>query len=71
MVYMQLDPNLVQAARTIYRKYLSLYLQIPKQPIGVVLNADTYRGQLVFREQPILLPGERFIPLTQIEIPMA
>jgi len=65
---MQLDPNLVQAARTIYRKYLSLYLQIPKQPIGVVLNADTYRGQLVYRERPILLPGERFIPLTQIDV---
>ncbi len=68
---MKLDPNLVQAARTIYRKYSSLYLHIPKQPIGVVLNADTYRGQLVFRETPILLPGERFIPLNQIEIPMA
>lgn len=68
---MQLDPNLVQAARTIYRKYLGLYLQIPKQPIGVVLNADTYRGQLVFRETPILLPGERFVPISQIEVPVA
>ena len=64
---MSFDPTAVQAAKTVYRKYLSLYSQIPKEPFGIVLNKKTFKGYLSFREQPILLPGEYFVPLNQIE----
>ena len=64
---MSSDPTIIQAARRVYRAYLSIYTQFPRQPFGVVLNKETFKGQLVFREKPILLPGEDFIPLSQIE----
>lgn len=65
---MSLDPTIIHAARKVYRTYLSIYTQFPKRPFGVVLNKETFRGQLVFRERPILLPGEDFVPFNQIEI---
>lgn len=67
ITFMSLDPTIIQAARGVYRAYLSLYSQIPKQPFGVVLNKKTFRGQLVFRDRPVLLPGEYFVPLNLIE----
>jgi hypothetical protein len=41
--------------------------KLDKRPCGVAINRDTYRGQLIFRENPILLPRESFIPLKQLE----
>ena len=38
-----------------------------KRPFGVAIDKDTYRGQLVFREKPILLPGECFVNINQLE----
>ena len=67
---MHLDPTIINSARRIYRAYLNIYARIPKKPRGVVLNAETFRGQLVFREKPILLPGECFIPLQHLEAKM-
>ncbi|VEP11278.1 conserved hypothetical protein [Hyella patelloides LEGE 07179] len=64
---MSSDPTIIHAAKRVYRTYLSIYSQLPKQPFGVVLNKETFKGQLVFREKPILLPGEDFIPLYKIE----
>ena len=67
MNYMHLDPTIIQAARKIYRAYLNIYTKLQKKPFGVVINCKTFRGQLIFREQPILLPEEYFIPVSQIE----
>ncbi len=64
---MFLDPILIQAAKGIYRAYYDSRPQVGRKPLGVALNRETLKGQLVFREQPILLPGECFINTSQIE----
>lgn len=64
------DPTIIQAARRIYRTYLGIYSRIPKKPRGVVLDPETFRGQLVFKERPVLLPGECFVPLHHLEARM-
>ena len=61
------DPTLIKAARKIYRTYCNLHSQLNKKPFGVAIDRETYKGQLVFRERPILLPGECFIHINQIE----
>ena len=61
------DPSLIKAARNIYRNYCGLNVPADTQPKGVVINRDSHRGQLAFKNKPILLPRECFIPLKQIE----
>jgi hypothetical protein len=62
-----LDPTLLRAARRIYRTYCALNNKINKRPFGVAVNRDNHRGQLIFNNKPILLPGECFVPIKQIE----
>ncbi len=62
-----LDPILLRAARKTYQTYSQLHSKLPKIPLGVVINRYNYRGHLIFRKKPILLPGESFIPLNQLE----
>ncbi len=62
-----LDPALLQAARQIYRTYYEVHYNQVQRPLGVVLHRVTYRGQLIFKSKPILLPQECFVPLNQIE----
>ena len=64
---MFLDPTLIQAAKRIYRTYSDSHSKVKSKPLGVALNKETLKGQLVFREPPILLPGECFININQIE----
>ncbi|WP_319419153.1 hypothetical protein [Pleurocapsa sp. FMAR1] len=61
------DPTLIEAARNIYRKYYSLGVSANSQPMGIVINRDSHRGQLAFKNKPVLLPRECFIPIGQIE----
>ena len=61
------DPSLIKAARNIYRNYYSLGVPLDTEPMGVVINRDSHRGQLVFKGKPILLPRECFVSLKQIE----
>ncbi len=61
------DPELIKAARKIYRTYCNLNSQNNRKPIGVAIDRESYKGQLVFREKPILLPRECFIDINQIE----
>ena len=61
------DPSLIKAARNIYRNYYNLSSPSDAEPMGVVINRDSHRGQIAFRPKPILLPRECFIPLKQIE----
>jgi hypothetical protein len=58
--------DLVGAARALYQKYLQIHEHRAKEPIGVVLNPISYRGKLLFRHAPVLLPEERFIPLHEM-----
>ena len=64
---MFLDLTLIHAAKGIYCNYYDSRSQVTSKPLGVVLNKETLKGQLVFREGPILLPGECFINIKQIE----
>ena len=62
-----LDNQVVAAAQKIYLTYYRLHGQNSKTPIGVAVDEKTYRGQLLFTKAPILLPGECFIPITDLE----
>lgn len=62
-----LDPNLIQAARQIYRAYYEVHPDQVHRPIGVAIDRVSYRGHLLFGRKPILLPQECFVPVTQLE----
>jgi hypothetical protein len=63
-----LDPALLRAAQRVYRNYCGLQNKSNKRPCGVAINRDNYRGQLIFRDNPILLPRECFISIKQLEV---
>ncbi|MEL7035542.1 MAG: hypothetical protein AAFO04_07980 [Cyanobacteria bacterium J06592_8] len=62
-----LNPDLLRAARQIYLAYLRVHAKRMRRPSGVVIHPTTYRGLLVFSARPILLPGERFVPIDNID----
>lgn len=64
------DPEMIEAAKAIYEKYCSTKKKLTKTPVGVAIDAKTHRGQLIFREKPLLLPGERFILMSEIQSEM-
>ncbi|HEY9826607.1 MAG TPA: hypothetical protein V6D19_14275 [Stenomitos sp.] len=61
-----LSPVIVKAARSIYQAYVDTHGS-KQRPLGVALDRYTYRGQLIFSNQPILLPHECFVPMQDIE----
>lgn len=61
------DASLLRAARVIYQAYCETQPDIIHRPTGVALHRETYRGKPVFTKRPILLPGEMFVPIAQIE----
>ncbi|MEB3282961.1 MAG: hypothetical protein VKK42_28975 [Lyngbya sp.] len=63
----RLDADLLRVAREIYQAYLRVHARQMRRPSGVVIHPKTYRGLLVFSSRPILLPGERFIPIDHID----
>jgi hypothetical protein len=62
-----LDPTLLRSAKRIYRTYCVINPKVNKRPLGVAIHRDSYRGQLIFNAKPILLPGEYFVPVKQLE----
>jgi len=59
-----MDRKLIEAARRIYQHYQQQRPDvIALQPRGVAVHSKTLRGDLIFSDQPILLPFERFVPL--------
>ncbi|WLT39619.1 hypothetical protein NON20_09180 [Synechocystis sp. B12] len=66
-VPMPLDPKMLRMARRIYRSYRMLHPRSQRQPLGIAIHKETHRGQLMFNRQPVLLPGECFVPLNQLE----
>jgi hypothetical protein len=65
-----LDPVLLRAAKRIYRTYFALHSKVTKRPLGVAIDQETHRGQLIFKNRAILLPGECFVSLKQLESEM-
>ncbi len=63
-----LNPSLLRAARQIYLAYAQVEGHHHKQPIGVAINPENYRGQVICSKKPILLPHENFIPINQLNI---
>ena len=67
---MLLDPTVLRTARQIYRTYYEVHPEQTKRPIGVAIDRYTFRGQLIFRQKPVLLPRECFVPLNQLQSEM-
>ena len=61
-----LSPVIVKAAKAIYEMHVETHGTARRTPMGIALDRYTYRGQLIFCEQPILLPHECFVPLQEI-----
>ncbi len=64
---MLLDPALLRAARQIYRTYYEVHPDFTQRPFGVAIHRYTFRGKLIFKRKPILLPQECFVPFSQLE----
>nr|WP_012796756.1 hypothetical protein [Rippkaea orientalis] len=62
-----LDPSVLRAAQRIYRTYCVLHPKNDKRPYGIAIHRKSHRGQLIFREHPVLLPGECFVSANQLE----
>lgn len=61
------SPELMLAsAREVYQAYCQVHRDIAP-PVGVAMDRNTGRGQLIFAEQPILLPHEYFISAVDIQ----
>ncbi len=56
----------VESARDTYERYCATHIE-PQQPLGVAVDRNTNRGQIIFSERPVLLPHETFVSLSQIE----
>jgi hypothetical protein len=61
------DLSALNAARELYQTYLRIHESRAKEPLGVVLHRTSYRGKLMFREAPVLLPEEHFISFQQLQ----
>jgi len=62
-----MDPELIKAARQIYRTFYEVHPEVIQRPIGVAMGRLNHRGKLVFGDKPVLLPQECFVPFSQIE----
>ena len=62
-----IDAALIRAAGDIYHTHREVHPEITGRASGVAIHRENYRGKVIFRNQPVLLPEERFIPVEQIE----
>lgn len=62
-----LNPELLKAARHIYRTFYEVHPEVMQRPLGVAIGRANHRGKLVFGDRPVLLPQECFVPFSQIE----
>ena len=63
-----IDCAVLRAAQRIYRTYCVLHPKRNRRPCGIAINRKSKRGQLIFRENPVLLPGESFVSTNQLEV---
>jgi hypothetical protein len=64
---MLFDPRVLRVAHKLYRLYFEIHGQPERIPTGVAVNRNSYRGCLLFRHHPILLPDECFVPGDQLQ----
>jgi len=59
-----LEPDLIRAARLSYYEYVAAMPAIgaTDRPIGIAVNRISHRAKVVFRQKPLLLPQEYFVP---------
>ncbi|WP_017655564.1 hypothetical protein [Fortiea contorta] len=62
-----IDPAVIRAAGKIYYTYCEVHPEIMGHASGVAINRSTHRGKVIFTNQPVLLPQECFVPMSQIE----
>lgn len=62
------DPSIIQAARAIYETYYTVHPDVTELPLGVAIDRTSYRGKLIFKQKPALLPKECFIPFSSIDV---
>jgi hypothetical protein len=65
--YSGYEPGLVQAARKIYRTFMTVHPDVMDEPLGVAIDRYSLRGKLIFNRIPALLPQETFIPFEAID----
>ncbi len=58
--------QLLGSAQEVYMTYYQAHGESALTPLGVVVDRKTFRAQLIFTGQPILLPQESFIPTDQL-----
>jgi hypothetical protein len=63
-----IDCAILRAAQRIYRDYCVFHPKHNRRPYGIAINRQSKRGQLIFRENPVLLPGESFVSTNQFEV---
>lgn len=61
------DPAILITARKIYLSYCKTHTGSSRRPAGAVIGGGGDRGQLVFKDKPVLLFRECFVPFEQIE----
>lgn len=67
ILFVLIDSALLKAARKVYRAYCETHPSTDKRPSGVVVNQINYQGKVLFSSQPVLLPQECFVPISQLE----
>ena len=63
-----IDRAVLKAAQRIYKTYCVLHPKQNRRPCGIAINRKSKRGQIIFRENPVLLPGESFVLTNQLEV---
>ena len=62
-----IDPSILRAARHIYRLYHQVHHQDSEPALGVAIDPESYRGQIILGRKPILLPREQFVSRQKLE----
>jgi hypothetical protein len=63
-----IDPQILRAAKQVYRQYIDSYASQLQRPLGIAINRTDMTGKLVFN-QIILLPQETFVSIETLETP--
>ncbi|MGK7908718.1 MAG: hypothetical protein AB4040_16040 [Synechococcus sp.] len=66
-----MNAELVMVARQVYDEKKHWFELRDRLPTGVAVNLETLRGEVLCSSHPVLLPHEKFIPLNQLQMPVA
>lgn len=63
---MLIEPSVLRAAQQIYYNYAYVHPVRSQYVTGVAIDRETHKGFVSFRPEAIVLPGEVFIPVSQL-----